>query len=176
MHRAFLGARNPSRAPTTKDFPEEGWPVEIGQSSWLSAPDRPEQGRDKVDVLTFYKSNQISDDRARLIRVVWRVGDDRGAIRASQIERIFQMFGFRSIERLARNVAVSGGVHIRVEIGQPHVDPQRAQGRAGARRRRRTDRGLLVAIRVLAGTTPAAGSPPGPKESDKSRYPSARRR
>jgi hypothetical protein len=29
--------RNPPRAPTTMDFTEEGGPVEIGQSSWLSA-------------------------------------------------------------------------------------------------------------------------------------------
>jgi hypothetical protein len=176
MHWAFLGARNPSRAPTTKDFAEKGRPVEIGQSSRLSAPNRPKEGGDKTDALPLYKGNQISDDGARLIRIVRRVGDDRGAIRASQLERIFQMFGFRSIERLARNVAVSGGVHIRVEIGQPHVDPKGRKAAPGARRRRRTDRGLLLAIRVLAGTIPAGGSPPGPKESDKSRYPSARRR
>ena len=75
-------------------------------------------------MLPFYKSNQISDDGARLIRVVRRVSDDRGAIRASQLEGTSQMFWVGSIERLARNAAVSGGVHIRVEIDQPHVDPK----------------------------------------------------
>ena len=68
------------------DFTEEGGPVEIGQSSWLSAPDRPEQGRDKINLLLLYESNQIADDGARLIRVVRRVGDDRFAIRARQLE------------------------------------------------------------------------------------------
>jgi hypothetical protein len=97
---------DPPRAPTTKDFAEKGGSVEIGQSSWLSAPDRPEQSGGKFDLLLFYKGNQISDDGARLIRIVRRVGDDRGAIRASQLERILQMFGVRSIERLARNVPV----------------------------------------------------------------------
>lgn len=91
--------------PTTQDFAEEGEPVEIGQSSWLGTPDRPEQGRDKVDVLLFYKSNQISDDGARLYRVVRRVGDDRRAIRARQLEYKPQMFRLGSVERFARNSA-----------------------------------------------------------------------
>ena len=127
MHWAFLGARNPSRAPTTKDFAEKGGSVEIGQSSWLSAPDRPEQGRDKVDLLSLYEGNQISDDGARLIRVVRSIGDDRGATRAGHLECIFQMFWVGGIERLARNVAVSGRVHFGIEIAQPHVDPKRRQ-------------------------------------------------
>jgi hypothetical protein len=55
VHRASLTPDDPPRAPTTKDFAEKGGPVEIWQSSWLSAPDRPEQGRDKIDVLLFYK-------------------------------------------------------------------------------------------------------------------------
>ena len=130
MHRASLTPWDPPRAPTTKDFAEEGGPVEIGQSSRLSAPDRPKQGSDKFDVLPLYKSNQISDDGARLIRVVRRVGDDRGAIRARQLERISQMFGFGGIERLARDVAVSARVLIRVEIAQPHVDPEGRQAAA----------------------------------------------
>ena len=95
MHRASFAPRDPPRTPTAKDFAVEGRPVEIGQSSWLSAPDRPEQGGDKIDVLLLYKSNQISDDGARLIRVVRRVGDDRGATRASQLECISQMFRLR---------------------------------------------------------------------------------
>jgi hypothetical protein len=68
-----------------KDFAEEGRPVEIRQSSRLSTPDRPEQGGDKFDVLPLYKRNQIAVDGARLIGAVWRVGDDRGAIRARQL-------------------------------------------------------------------------------------------
>jgi hypothetical protein len=115
---------DPPRAPTTKDFAEKGGPVEIWQSSWLSAPDRPEQGGGKFDLVPFYECNQISDDGARLIRIVRGVGDDRGAARASQLESKLQMFGFRSIERLARNVATSARVLIRVEIAQPHLDPK----------------------------------------------------
>jgi hypothetical protein len=76
-----------------KDFAEEGRPVEIRQSSRLSTPDRPEQGGDKFDVLPLYKSNQISDDGARLIRVVRSVGDNRFAVGARQLESILQMFG-----------------------------------------------------------------------------------
>jgi hypothetical protein len=118
---------DPPRAPTTKDFAEKGGSVEIGQSSWLSAPDRPEQSGGKFDLLLFYKGNQISDDGARLIRIVRRVGDDRGAIRASQLERILQMFGVRSIERLARNVPVGFRMPFWVEIAQPHVGPKARQ-------------------------------------------------
>ena len=144
----FFGARNPSRAPTTKDFAEEGWPVEIGQSSRLSAPDRPEQGGDKIDVLPLYKSNQISDDGARLSRVVRSVGDDRGATRARQLECISQMFGFEGIERLARNIAVSfnhaSGGDLRhkephkwprtaVSLFGPTISGQRHKGRPGPR-------------------------------------------
>jgi hypothetical protein len=41
----------------------------------------------------------------------------------SQVERTLQMFRVRGIERLARNVTVSGGrIHFRVEIGQPRLD------------------------------------------------------
>jgi hypothetical protein len=76
VHRAFFSAQNPSRAPTTKDF---------------------------VEKLAFRERDQIADDGARLIRVVRRVGDDRGAIRARQLESVLQMFGVRGIERLARN-------------------------------------------------------------------------
>lgn len=82
---AFLGARNPPGAPTTQDFAEEGRPVEIGQSSWLSAPNRPKQGGDKFDVLPLGERDQIADDGARLVRVVRRVGNDRAATRASQL-------------------------------------------------------------------------------------------
>ena len=78
-------------------------------------------------MLPFYKGNQISDDGARLIRVVRRVGDDRGAIRARQLERILQMFRVRRIERLAGDVAVSARVLIRIKIGQPHIDPKGRQ-------------------------------------------------
>src|SRR4029077_2077532 len=85
MHRASFGPRDPPRTPTTKDFAEEGRPVEIRQSSWLSTPDRPEQGGDKIDVLPLYERDQISDDGARLIRVVRRGGDDRGGIHPSQL-------------------------------------------------------------------------------------------
>jgi hypothetical protein len=91
---------DPPRAPTTKDFPEEGRPGGIGQSSRLSAPDRPEKGGDKFDVLPFNKSYQISDYGARLIRVVRRVGDDRRAACASQLECMSQMIGFGDVERL----------------------------------------------------------------------------
>ena len=35
-----------------------------------------------------------------------------------------QMFWVGGIERLTRNVAVSGRVHFGVEIAQPHVDPK----------------------------------------------------
>jgi hypothetical protein len=124
MHRASFAPRDPPRTPTTKDFPEEGRPVEKGQPSRLSAPNRPKQGSDKFDVLPFHKVNQIANDGARLIRVVRRVGDDRGAVRASQLQSTAQLFWFGRIERLARNVAVSGGVHFGIEIGQPHVDPK----------------------------------------------------
>ena len=92
------------------------------QSSWLRAPDRPEQGGDKIDLLPFYESNQISDDGARLNRFVRRVGADRAAVRASQLESILQMFGVGGVKRLARNVTVSGCILFRVEIAQPHVD------------------------------------------------------
>jgi hypothetical protein len=74
------------------------------------------------DVLPLNKSNEISYDGARLIRVVRGVGDNRCAIRARQLERILQMFRVRRIERLARNVAVSGWVHFRVEIAQPDIN------------------------------------------------------
>jgi hypothetical protein len=60
MHRAFLGPRDPARTPTAKDFPEEGRPIEIGQSSWFSATDRPEQSGDKIDVLSLYERDQIA--------------------------------------------------------------------------------------------------------------------
>jgi hypothetical protein len=49
-------------------------------------------------MLRLYKSNQVSDDGACLIRVVWRVGDDRGAVAARQSERTSQMIGFGGIE------------------------------------------------------------------------------
>jgi hypothetical protein len=88
-------------------------------------PDRPEQRRDKIDALLLYKHDQIADDGAGLTRVVRRIGDDRRAVSASQAQRIPQMFRFRSVKRLARNVAVGGRVHFRVEIAQPHVNPER---------------------------------------------------
>jgi hypothetical protein len=78
-------------------------------------------------LLSLYKSNQISDDGARLTRVVRRVGNDRGAIRARQFCCTSQMFGFGGVERLARDVAVSGGVHFGVEITQPHVYPKKRE-------------------------------------------------
>src|ERR1700722_3658161 len=82
MHRASVTPYDPPRTPTTKDFAEEGWPAEIGQSSRLSTPDCPKQGSDKVDLLPLHESNQISDNSAGLIRVVRRVGDDRGRSRS----------------------------------------------------------------------------------------------
>jgi hypothetical protein len=82
---ALLGAGNPSGAPTTKDFTEKGGPVEKWQPPRLCAPNRLKKRRDKFDVLPFYKSNQIPDDGACLIRIVRRVRDDRGAIRAPQL-------------------------------------------------------------------------------------------
>jgi hypothetical protein len=139
-----LGPRDPSRAPTTKDFAEERRPVEVGQSPRLSTPDCPEQGGDKIDVLPFYKGNQISDDGARLIRVVRRVGDDRGAIRAKPTRtHIADVPG-------QRHRAVGSQ---RNRQRRPHTFPgrgrstsprlQRSLGRCGARRRRRTDRAQL---------------------------------
>jgi hypothetical protein len=110
--------------PTTKDFTEEGGPVKIGQPPRLSAPNRPEQRRDKLDSLLLYQRDHVLNDGARLIRVVRCVGDDRGAIRARQLERILQMFRVRRIERSAGNVAISGRVHSRIKIGQPHIDPK----------------------------------------------------
>ena len=124
MHWAFFGAQNPSRTPTTKDFGEEGGSVEKGQPPRLSAPDRPEQSGGIVDVLPLNKRNQISDDGARLIRVVRRVGDDRRAVRVRQLQSMAQLFWFGCIEGLTRNVAVSGRVLFRVEIAQPHVHPK----------------------------------------------------
>jgi hypothetical protein len=111
---------DPARTPTTKDFAEKGGPVEKGQSSWLRAPDRPEQGGDKIDVLLFYKSHQISDDGARLIRVARSIGDDRCAIRARQLEYKPQMFRLGSVERFARNSAsIVRSIHPR---GGSHAD------------------------------------------------------
>jgi hypothetical protein len=40
------------------------------------------------------------------------------------------MFGFRGIERLGRNVAVSSRVHFRVEIAQPYFDTEGRQAAA----------------------------------------------
>src|SRR3984957_9685848 len=130
MHRASLTPCDPSRAPTTKDFAEEGRPVEIRQSSWLCTPNCPKQGSDKVDLLPLHESNQISDNSARLGRVVRRVGDNRGATRASQLECISQMFGFGGIERLARNVTAGARVHSWIKIGHPPIAPKLRQAAA----------------------------------------------
>jgi hypothetical protein len=80
--------------------------------------------------LLLYKSNQISDDGARLCRVVRSVGDDRRAVWARQRQRMAQFCWFGCIERLARNVTVSAQVSLRVEIAQPHVDPKGRQAAA----------------------------------------------
>ena len=56
--------------------------------------------------------------------------DNRGAVSTRQAERIPQMFGVGCVERLARNVAVSGGIHFRVEIAQPDINPERSQAAA----------------------------------------------
>jgi hypothetical protein len=74
MHRASFAPRNPPRTPATKDFAVEGRPVEIAQPPWLSAPDRPEQRRDKFDVLALDERNQIADDGARFIGLVRFLG------------------------------------------------------------------------------------------------------
>ena len=42
VHRASFAPRDPPRTPTAKDFAEEGRPIEIRQSPWLGAPNRPE--------------------------------------------------------------------------------------------------------------------------------------
>jgi hypothetical protein len=130
VHRASLTPCDPPRAPTTKDFAEKGGSVEIGQSSWLSAPDRPEQSGGKFDLLLFNKGNQISDDGARLIRIVRRVADDRGAARASRLECTFQMIGFGGVEWLPRDVTGGFRMPFRIEIAQPHVDPKGRQAAA----------------------------------------------
>jgi hypothetical protein len=70
MHRASFAPRDPPRTPTAKDFAEEGRPIEIRQSPWLGAPNRPESRRDKFDLLALDKRNQIADDGARFIRLV----------------------------------------------------------------------------------------------------------
>jgi hypothetical protein len=101
MHKAFLGPRDPSRAPTTKDFAEERRPLEVGQSPRLSTQIDLKPRRDKIDVLALRERDPIADDGARPIRVVWCVGDDRGAIRARQLERILQMFQVRRIGYLS---------------------------------------------------------------------------
>jgi hypothetical protein len=109
-------------------FSGGGSVVEIGQSSWLSAPDRPEQGGDKIDMLPLYQSNQISDDGARLIGVVRSVSDDCRPCNPRPPTRThvsYQMFGVGCVERLARNVAVGGRIHFGVEIGQPDINPER---------------------------------------------------
>ena len=110
MHWAFLGPRNPPRAPTTKDFAEKGGSVEVSQSSWLSAPDCPEQRGDKVDLLSLHEGNQISDDGARLIRVVRGVGDDRGAVRPRQRQLMAQPSCARSVRRRRRPPPQSGAL------------------------------------------------------------------
>jgi hypothetical protein len=98
MHRVFFSARNPSR-------------IVLAQ--------RPRNRTATKSTYALYKSNHISDDGARLSRVLRSVGDDRGATRA-------QMFGFEGIERSARNVAIrsnptSGGVLLQKE---PHKWPR----------------------------------------------------
>ena len=40
------------------------------------------------------------------------------------------MIWFGRVERLARNVAVGGRVHFRVEIAQPDINPERSQAAA----------------------------------------------
>jgi hypothetical protein len=69
-------------------------------------------------VLALRERDPIADDGARLIRVVWCVGDDRGAIRARQLERILQMFQVRRIGYLSGY------------IGQPDIDPKGRQAAA----------------------------------------------
>jgi hypothetical protein len=59
VHWASFAPRDPSRTPTRKDFAVEGRPVEIAQPPRLCAPDRPEQRRDKLDVLALDKRNQV---------------------------------------------------------------------------------------------------------------------
>ena len=54
------------------------------------------------------------------------VGDDRRAVRASQLESMAQFFWLGGIERLARNVAVGFRIPFRGEIAQPHIDPNGA--------------------------------------------------
>jgi hypothetical protein len=58
MHWASFAPRDPPRTPTAKDF-AEGRPVEIAQPPWLTTPDRPEQRRDKFDVLALDERNQV---------------------------------------------------------------------------------------------------------------------
>jgi hypothetical protein len=130
VHWASFAPRDPPRTPTTKDFAVEGRPVEIAQPPWLTTPDRPEQRRDKIDALPLHQRDQVLSDGARLPGVVPRIGDNRGAVSTRQAERIPQMFGVGCVERLARNVAVSGGIHFRVEIAQPDINPERSQAAA----------------------------------------------
>ena len=40
------------------------------------------------------------------------------------------MFWVGSVKRLARNVGISGRVHFRVEIAQPHIDAERCEATA----------------------------------------------
>jgi hypothetical protein len=46
----------------------------------LRAPDRPEQRRDKIDVLPLYELDQVLNDRARLLRVVRGVRRSRSTL------------------------------------------------------------------------------------------------
>ena len=130
MRWASFAPRDPPRTPTAKDFAVERRPVEITPPAWLGAPDRPEESRGKIDASPLHERDQVLDDTARLPGVVRRVGDNRRAIRASQLKGMPQMFGFGCVERLARNVAVSGRVPFWVEIAQPDINPERTQAAA----------------------------------------------
>jgi hypothetical protein len=122
----FLRSPRSTGEANSKGFAVEGRPIEKGQLPRLGAPDRPEQGRDKFDVLSLRQRDQVLDDGARLLRVVGGVLVTIAAQPSPASAKVSLRFGIGGVERFACDIAVSGRVHFRIEVAQPHID---AKGR-----------------------------------------------
>jgi hypothetical protein len=125
VHRASFTPGNPTGTPTAKDLALKGWSVETRQSPWLGAQIDLNSAATKST-----RSSSTSTIRLPTMAQASRVLCGVLVMTAAQSapakpQRIPQMFRFRSVKRLARNVAVGGRVHFRVEIAQPHVNPER---------------------------------------------------
>jgi hypothetical protein len=152
MHRAFLGPRDPSRAPTTKDFAEERRPLEVGQSPRLSTQIDLNRAATKstcwpsasaIRLLTMAHASSVSCGVLVMIAVQSAPASSNAYCRCSRSDASGTYPG--------RSVNLTSF--------------QRASGRGGLHRRR-TDRERPAAIRVLAVPSLAGDTPPDPKESD----------